>query len=588
MPAQAGGGVKVALAEGGPATATAAMRQDDFKSGGLQHRHGRDANVWLVVAHEGVVPEDDAAAGGMCRAGLPGEPVIEALRGVRREGALRGESEGFFERGAQPGPTQRGVGEGGHQAAQAPQRVNRTDQALPPGEAVALVAGVQQPGLEQGEIDVGRAFLRAGLAGKAVAERGFQFRRAQRIADAAQFQRGANGVGASPGGHDFLAGGDEGGAHGRGVFAATAAAVALFQVADEGAVLGRESQDGRERELQRRAGQAEAGVNMIAAVGNDLAGIEGVPGIEGGFDVAGELHQFRAEVVGNKFGAGDADTMFGGERTVELPDKAGNLDAKLAQFFAVGFQVQIQHRADVEQTGSGMAVKGAAHAQGLEKGLEAGHVGGQIGGTHGGILDAGDWFGRPRATGEEGQAGLAQRPDQIELRRVLPQSRAKAEAFLGEQSQTLGDVFIEEFNDQDGFAGLGIEAEEVARGLKLQLTSRLIEEQAVNVFDGGGLQFKKFDGGLHGVGDRGEKNQAQAPGFGQRNDLQFRGSYGGQSAFAAGQKMTQILRVAQETFQAIARTAFQQAGGKVFVNGGGVRANQLGKKILKVAVASRH
>ena len=76
--------------------------------------------------------------------------------------------------------------------------------------------------------------------------------------------------------------------------------------------------------------------------------------------------------------------------------------------------------------------------------------------------------------------------------------------------------------------------------------------------------------------------------FGQRNNFQFRGSNGGEGALAAGQKMAQIIRVAQEAVQAKARTAFQQAGGKVFVNGGGVLANQSRKKILKVAVASRH
>ena len=142
---------------------------------------------------------------------------------------------------------------------------------------------------------------------------------------------------------------------------------------------------------------------------------------------------------------------------------------------------------------------------------------------------------------------LREGPDQIELGRVLNQCRAEAEAFLGEQSQSFRDIFIEEFDDQDGFAGLGIEAEEVARGLELQLTAGLIEEQAVNVFDGGGFQFEKFDGGLHGVGDGGEKNQAEAPGFGERNDFQFGGGNGGESAFAASQKVAEIIRVAEET-----------------------------------------
>ena len=120
--------------------------------------------------------------------------------------------------------------------------------------------------------------------------------------------------------------------------------------------------------------------------------------------------------------------------------------------------------------------------------------------------------------------------------------------------------------------------EKIARGLELQLTAGLIEEQAVNVFDGGGFEVQKLDGGLHGVGDGGEKNQAEAPGFGERNDFQFGGSNGGKSAFAAGKQVAEIIRVAQETVQAVARAALQQAGGEMLMNGGGVIANQLGEE----------
>ena len=59
---------------------------------------------------------------------------------------------------------------------------------------------------------------------------------------APQFQRRADGVGPPAGGHDFLAGGDEGRAHGGRFLAAAAAAVALLEVADERAVLGRKGQ----------------------------------------------------------------------------------------------------------------------------------------------------------------------------------------------------------------------------------------------------------------------------------------------------------------------------------------------------------
>ena len=61
-------------------------------------------------------------------------------------------------------------------------------------------------------------------------------------------------------------------AHRRRVFAAAAAAVALFQVADERAVLGRKRQHRleRQRQLVTRA-QPQVGVDVKSPVGNDFA-----------------------------------------------------------------------------------------------------------------------------------------------------------------------------------------------------------------------------------------------------------------------------------------------------------------------------
>ena len=88
--------------------------------------------------------------------------------------------------------------------------------------------------LEQREIHVRRAFGRAPFAGETIAQCGIQFRRTQRIVSVdAQFQRSADDVGAAARGHDFFAGRHERRAHDAGPFKATAAAVALFQVADE-------------------------------------------------------------------------------------------------------------------------------------------------------------------------------------------------------------------------------------------------------------------------------------------------------------------------------------------------------------------
>ena len=105
---------------------------------------------------------------------------------------------------------------------------------------------------EQRQIHVRRAFGRAPFARETIAQCGVQFRRTQRIVSAnAQFQRGADDVGAAARGHDFFVGGHKCWTHDAGLFKATAAAVALFQVADERMIFEREGEHGVEWELQR-------------------------------------------------------------------------------------------------------------------------------------------------------------------------------------------------------------------------------------------------------------------------------------------------------------------------------------------------
>ena len=232
----------------------------------------------------------------------------------------------------------------------------------------------------------------------------------------------------------------------------------------------------------------------------------------------------------------------------------------------------------MEQTGSGVAVEGAAQAEGTEKRLQPGHVGGQIRGPHGGVLDAGDGLGVALAAGEKGQAGFAHVPNQGDLGGVVKNGSAKTEAFLRQQGKAFGYILIEELHHQDGFARFEVQFEQVARGLEGKLAAGLIEQHTVNMFNGGGFQGQEFDDGLHGLGDGGEENQAQAPDCGLGNNFKFGGENGGQRAFAPGQKMAQIIRVAQETIQAVARPAFQQAWGKLLFNRGGLVANAPGEK----------
>src|SRR4029450_8260324 len=106
--------------------------------------------------------------------------------------------------------------------------------------------------LEQREIHVGGAFGCAPFARETIAQCGIQFRRTQGIVSVdAHFQRGADYVGAAARRHDFLVGGHKRWAHDPDPFKTAAAAVALFQIADERMVFECEREHGLEGKLQR-------------------------------------------------------------------------------------------------------------------------------------------------------------------------------------------------------------------------------------------------------------------------------------------------------------------------------------------------
>ena len=130
----------------------------------------------------------------------------------------------------------------------------------------------------------------------------------------AQFQRGANNVRATARGHHFFASGDERRAHNTGVFTAAAATVALFEVADERAILECERQYRLERKLERaRKVFAQMAVYLVAAIGKNLSRIENIFRIEHALDLAQYSKQIIAELFLHVFGARDADAMLGGE-----------------------------------------------------------------------------------------------------------------------------------------------------------------------------------------------------------------------------------------------------------------------------------
>jgi len=179
------------------------------------------------------------------------------------------------------------------------------------------VPGVQELGLEQSEVDIGRALSLARLAREAVAQSQLQLGRTQACGEPS-FQGGTDGVGTPPGGHDLLAGGDEGRTHGRAGLATPPAAVALLEVAHERPVLLDESDHRLERELERVAvTEAEVGVDAIPSRVDDLARVEQALGIEELLDAPRRLYQPRPEVIGQVLGARDTDAVLGGQRAAE-------------------------------------------------------------------------------------------------------------------------------------------------------------------------------------------------------------------------------------------------------------------------------
>ena len=234
MAAQLCGFVEVALAESGPPATLALRRRGDGKARRFEHGHGGHADVRLVVAREGVVPKNDPAAGRGCGRLMFGKPMIEPhSRETRQRAPVRNVKQPAAGKPHRQ-EIQKRIGQTRHFAAPPAQFIHRTEQPFAQLQSITPDARVKQFRLQQRQVHVGRAFRGAGPAGQAIAQCRLQLLRAQRVAlDFAQFEHRANGIRAAAGGHDFLAGRNERGTHGRRLLQATAAAVALFQIGGE-------------------------------------------------------------------------------------------------------------------------------------------------------------------------------------------------------------------------------------------------------------------------------------------------------------------------------------------------------------------
>jgi hypothetical protein len=135
-------------------------------------------------------------------------------------------------------------------------------------------------------------------------------------------ERRANGIGPAPRGHVLLARGEKRGTHRGRVLPATAASVALLEISDKRFILKSESEHRFERKLQAFLGfDAQVVIDFETPVAENFSGIEQVPGVEDGLDLAHDFQQFLADLPRHVLSPRHADPMFGGERSLELPDE---------------------------------------------------------------------------------------------------------------------------------------------------------------------------------------------------------------------------------------------------------------------------
>ena len=90
-----------------------------------------------------------------------------------------------------------------------------------------------------------------------------------------------------------------------------------------------------------------------------------------------------------------------------------------------------------------------------------------------------------------------------------------------------------------------------------------------------GFKIEKLDCRLHRFANGCEEDEAQTFLAGQGRDLEFSGENRSKSSFAAGENVRQIIRRAQESFDAVAGPAFDQTRRPAFGHFGAGRVNKI-------------
>ena len=154
-------------------------------------------------------------------------------------------------------------------------------------------------------------------------------------------------------------------------------------------------------------------------------------------------------------------------------DQRRRLISDLSKLLAIGGAMKIEHWPNMQKPGGGVAVITRLQPERTHDLLQSRNVSGQLRGSHRRVLNEGDRFGRTDATGQKIETGFAHRPDQFHFARIGQNFGAQTELARLQDRQSLGDIFVK-LDEQDRRARFGIELEQIARGLEVELAFGLI------------------------------------------------------------------------------------------------------------------
>ncbi len=207
------------------------------------------------------------------------------------------------------------------------------------------------------------------------------------------------------------------------------------------------------------------------------------------------------EVFLEELGAGDPDSVLGGEGPAEPAAQGRNLVGNEPQPLDVLGPVQVEHRPDVQLARGGVAVVRGDELEGSENGLEPGDISRKSIGSDADILDARSGLCRSRPTGQQREPGLPQRPDELLPVGIGQHEPPIADTGLVERGEPSVHI-TEELDQEQRLARVFIEPEKIASGAERPLTDGLVEEDPVDVLHRRRLEPRHLHRRLHGIRQR--------------------------------------------------------------------------------------